>query len=100
MTSFQKLIEYINLHDINAIIFRKNILKEIDFTHKTTFDSYKWTLIRKGYLRQCWPGQYRVLKKIPIFLNTNGETYKETPVGKVLRLFDEYTKTTKEGGQK
>jgi phage major head subunit gpT-like protein len=100
MTEFQKLIEYINQHNIGEIIFRKKFLNEIGSSGKKSFDSYRWTLIRKGYLRQCWPGQYRVLKKIPIFLNTDGETYKETPVGKVLRLFDEYTKTTKEGGQK
>jgi len=98
VTAFQKFIEYINQHDIGEIIFRKKCLKEIEFNGtKKCFDTYRMTLTRNGYLRQCWPGQYRILKKVPIFLNTDGKTFKETPIGRVLRIWEEST-ISKEGG--
>ena len=96
-TTFQKLIEYINQHNIGEIIFRKKFLNEIGSSGKKSFDTYRRTLTRNGYLRQAWPGQYRILKKVPIFLNTDGKTFKETPIGRVLRIWDESTSTKKEG---
>ncbi len=96
-TTFQKLIEYINQHNIGEIIFRKKFLNEIGSSGKKSFDTYRRTLTRNGYLRQAWPGQYRILKKVPIFLNTDGKTFKETPIGMVLRIWDESTSTKKEG---
>ena len=96
-TTFQKLIEYINQHDVGEIIFRKNILKEIDLSGKMTIDTYRITLTRQGYLKTTKRGQYRILKKVPIFLNTDGKTFKETPIGRVLRIWDESTSTKKEG---
>ena len=95
-TTFQKLIEYINQHDVGEIIFRKNILKEIDLSGKMTIDTYRITLTRQGYLKTTKRGQYKILKKVPIFLNTDGKTFKETPIGMVLRIWDESASTKKE----
>lgn len=96
-TTFRKLVDYINKQQIGDIIFRKKFLKEIEINgSKNCFDTYRRTLTRNGYLRQCWPGQYRVIKKVPIFLKSDGKNTKETPVGKVLRIWEEAS-ISKEG---
>ena len=50
--------------------------------------TYRDRLQRNGYLCTHKKGQYKILKKIPIFLKSDGKNLKEDPIGKVLRILN------------
>ena len=90
-TLFEKLIEYINSHPVDDIIFRKNFLQELKLSgtrELMIIDTYRDRLQRNGYLCTHKRGQYKILKKIPVFLKSDAKNLKEDPIGKVLRILN------------
>ena len=88
MTTFQYFINFLQKFEVGEIVTRTEIFNNAQILstfRTTTVDQYRYVLEDNGYLERVKPGNYRVIKKIPINLCSDGRTLRLTPLQQLVK---------------